>query len=100
MGVFTLAKVIFLFGLVDEHSTYKRNAVFEEGKARPWNPSSSHTCDLCEADEQHATVNCKHPIVFAGDMSPFLRGKRMFTLLHRTHFFPYIFNEQASSRFD
>jgi hypothetical protein len=45
-------------------------------------------------------VNCKHPIVFAGDMSPFLRGKRMFTLLHRTHFFPYIFNEQASSRFD
>jgi hypothetical protein len=54
-----------------------------------WNPRSSPTCDLCEADddvqdEQHVIFHCTHPIqcVFAGDMSPYSQRQehRMFLL--------------------
>ena len=54
-----------------------------------WNPGSSPTCDLCEADddvqdEQHAVSTAHTPIqcLFAGDMSPYSQRQE-----HRSFYF-------------
>jgi hypothetical protein len=81
-------------------------------EAATWNPSSSLTCDLCEADddvqdEQHAIFHCTHPHTVSlcrryKSLSSEARAQDVFTFLHQNNNNIFsalidVFYEQAST---
>jgi len=81
-------------------------------EAATWNPSSSLTCDLCEADddvqdEQHAIFHCTHPHTVSlcrryESLSSEARAQDVFTFLHQNNNNIFsalidVFYEQAST---